>query len=314
MNSTDLSFFSAVAGSGAIGRAALELNTVQSNVTQRIQALEAQLGAKLFDRSKKGVTLTAAGRLLAPYATRIAELLAEAQHVVQDQAEPAGELRVGCLETTAALRLPALVGAFAAACPKVDLGIETGPTQDLVDRVLARRLDGAFVTGPIRHAALVATPMVDEELVLVAPPGIATRKQLQAHLAAGSVRALVFRAGCSYRQRTSEVLSRRGCVDIRLMEMGTLDGIIGCIAGAVGVALLPRGVVASAAALGRVALHGLDARERAATTVFVVRRDAFMFQGLRRFIALAKDTLSVRDTPSHADRAGGRRKACAARA
>ncbi|WP_275199167.1 LysR family transcriptional regulator [Bradyrhizobium sp. CSA207] len=54
MDSTDLNFFTAVAMAGGIGRAANDLH-LQSNVTQRIRALEVQLGVQLFHRSKKGL-------------------------------------------------------------------------------------------------------------------------------------------------------------------------------------------------------------------------------------------------------------------
>src|SRR6266851_1376419 len=61
---TDLTTFSAVARTGGITRAAEELNTVQSNVTQRVKALEAEIGAVLFERHSRGMTLTGAGRRL----------------------------------------------------------------------------------------------------------------------------------------------------------------------------------------------------------------------------------------------------------
>src|SRR5262249_44864629 len=152
--STDLNFFLAVATAGGIGRAASELNTVQSNVTQRIRALEAQLGVQLFHRSKKGVTLTSMGGRLLPYASRIRELFAEAQRAVKDEAAPGGELRIGSMETTAALRLPPLLTQYAIAYPNVDVQIETGPTAVLVESVLSRKLDGAFVSAPVNHIEL----------------------------------------------------------------------------------------------------------------------------------------------------------------
>ena len=57
--------------------------------------------------------------------------------------EPCGTFRVGSLETVAALRLPPILAAFAAACPRVDVRIQTGTTAELVAAVLQHRLDGA---------------------------------------------------------------------------------------------------------------------------------------------------------------------------
>ena len=74
MELSDLVTFSAVARLGGITRAADELNTVQSNVTQRVKALEAEIGTALFERHSRGMTLTGAGRRLLPYAQRMAAL------------------------------------------------------------------------------------------------------------------------------------------------------------------------------------------------------------------------------------------------
>src|SRR6266550_7300869 len=105
MDAADLRIFEAVARTGAMNKAALELNTVQSNVTARIRALEEQLGVDLFERSNRGVSLTAGGQRLVPYARRVAYLLEDARRAVTDEGTPSGSLVIGSLETTAALRL-----------------------------------------------------------------------------------------------------------------------------------------------------------------------------------------------------------------
>ena len=102
MNSIELGLFDAVAKAGSIGRAAERLNTVQSNVSQRVRAFEGRLGVTLFHRSKRGVTLTTVGTCLLPYATRVAELLEEARLVTRDAAMPGGGIRIGAMETVAA--------------------------------------------------------------------------------------------------------------------------------------------------------------------------------------------------------------------
>jgi DNA-binding transcriptional LysR family regulator len=75
MDASDLRVFEAVARLGGMNRAAAELNTVQSNVTARIQALEAEIGCTLFERHSRGVSLTQAGRRLLPYAGELSRLL-----------------------------------------------------------------------------------------------------------------------------------------------------------------------------------------------------------------------------------------------
>ncbi|MBR1281264.1 LysR family transcriptional regulator [Bradyrhizobium sp. AUGA SZCCT0177] len=287
MDSTDLVFFSAVAVAGGIGRAASELNTVQSNVTSHIRALETKLGVRLFYRSKKGVVLTSVGNTLLPYATRIADLLTEARKAVTE-AGPRGDLRIGSMETTAALRLPPILRSYAAQYSDVDIKIETGPTSALIDLVLARKLDGAFVCGPLVHEDIVSIPIVEEELVLVTPPSVQTRLQLKQYLSQTAGRkVIVFRAGCSYRRRIQDLLAQHGTVDIRWMEMGTLDGIIGCVAASLGISLLPRAVIKSFAEAGQVSAHALRGESGKAMTVFIHRRDAFVSSALHCFMERA---------------------------
>ena len=69
MDTADLKIFATVARLQGMNRAAEALNTVQSNVTARVRALERKIGRALFDRHSRGVALTAAGRRLRPQPT-----------------------------------------------------------------------------------------------------------------------------------------------------------------------------------------------------------------------------------------------------
>ena len=288
MNSIELGVFAAVAKAGSIGRAAERLNTVQSNVTQRVRALEDRLGVLLFHRSKRGVTLTTVGARLLPYATRVAELLEEARLVTRDEVVPCGEVRIGALETVAAFRLPPILGAYSALYPLVDVWVDTGPTEHLVDRVLRRELDGAFVSGPVAHAHLQAVEVFGEELVLVTSPRVSSVEDLRGDCRLAG-KMISFRAGCSYRQRAEAFLAQEGLLGLPRMEMGTLDGMIGCVAAGVGFAVLPRGVVTDAEAAERVRVYALPVDIARTATVFVQRRDTFVTAALRCFLDCATD-------------------------
>lgn len=285
MNAADLRVFEAVARLGAMNRAATELNTVQSNVSARVRHLEQALGAPLFDRRSSGVVLTAAGRRLLPYAVKVARLLDEAARAVADDGRPRGALTIGSLETTAALRLSPVLSAYAAAYPGVDLVLRTGTTAELVEQVLGHRLEGAFVCGPVDHPELSAEVVFTEELVVATAPTVAGIDAL-ARMTAPKI--VVLRAGCSYRQRLEEILARRGIVDLRRLEFGTLDSIIGCVAAGLGVTLLPKSVLAQARREGRVALHALPAAEARVETLFIRRRDAYASSALEAFLDCAR--------------------------
>lgn len=285
MDAGDLRIFEAVARLGGMNRAASELHTVQSNVTARIRHLETQLGETLFQRHSRGVALTPAGQRLLPYARRTGQLLSEARRAVADDGRPKGELAVGSLETTAALRLPEVLAAYAAAYPEVDLVLRTGTTAELVEQVLEHRLEGAFVCAPVDHPELVEEKVFAEELVLVTSRRIARPDDLPKD---AKLKIVVLRAGCSYRQRLEAALAAKGIVGLRRLEFGTIEGILGCVAAGLGVSLLPRSVVAQAAREGRVALHSLPAEEAEVATIFVRRHDAFVSSALTAFLACAR--------------------------
>ena len=281
MDASDLRVFEAVVRRGGMKRAADDLSTVQSNVTARIQSLEHDLGVRLFDRHSRGATPTAAGLRLLPYARRMTALLAEARRAASDAGQPAGRLVVGSLETTAALRLSRPLADYVSHYPDVDLVLRTGTTMELLQRVLDGELEGAFVCGPVDHPQLEARAVFREELVLATPSTSPTMSDL-----AGieSLRLVVLRAGCSYRQRLEDILARRGLLGLRRLEFGTIEAIVGCVAGGLGVTLMPRGIVAPAAEEGRLAIHTLPVDDAVVDTVFVHRRDAHVSSALHAFV------------------------------
>jgi LysR family transcriptional regulator, cell division regulator len=293
LDTAELRVFEAVARAGGMNRAALELNTVQSNVTARIQALEVELGCTLFVRHSRGVSLTAAGQRLLPYARRLAWLLADAARAARDDGVPSGPLTLGSLETTAALRLSPLFASYAAACPEVDLAVRPGTTAELIEAVLDRRVEGAFVCGPVAHPSLVEQVMFQEELAILAAPGLAS---VEAATQGGIARIVVLRAGCSYRQRLEMLLARRGIAVPRLMEFGTLEAIFGCVSAGLGITLLPRALIGPVWQSGRVSLHPLPPEEAMVTTVFIHRREAHLSSALRAFLEHVRGG-SPSDTP-----------------
>ena len=280
MELIDLLTFSAVARMGGITRAAEELNTVQSNVTQRVKALEADIGTALFERHSRGMTLTAAGRRLLPYAQRMAALSREAVLAARDDGEPKGPLAIGSLETTAAVRLPALLADFHRRFPAVALSLRTATTAELVAAVLEGSLDGAFVAGPIAHAELTTTVAFREELVLVTARNIRSLAELRAATPESGPTVLVFRTGCTYRQRLEQVLTDFGWPSATRFELGTLDGMIGCVAAGMGVTLLPRAVVGKNDSVN---VHALGSTQSRVVTLFLTRRAAHDYSALRAF-------------------------------
>jgi LysR family transcriptional regulator, cell division regulator len=286
VNLSDLNLFAAVARYGSITKAATSLNTVQSNVTTRLRLLEEELGVSLFQRHHHGVTLTRSGQDLLPYAHQMDGLLQKAKAAVVADGVIRGVLRIGSLETTAAARLPRLLRKYVPAHRNVDLAIETGTTRVLTQAVLEYRLDGAFVAAPIEVNELDETLSFVEELVLVSSP---EHKSVPAALEEGKIpKMLVFRVGCSYRQKLERFLNGRGVSLVNQLEMGTLEGILGCVSAGLGITMLPLSVVEPYAKRGEVAIHRLSASEARVETVFITRRDSVRSPALEEFLSVIK--------------------------
>lgn len=280
MDFHSLRFFQAVAGLGSISKAAKELNYAQSNLTAKIQQLESSLQTTLFYRHNKGVTLTDKGKILLTYTEEIFQLLEEVREVLNDDQTPKGPLVIGSMETTAAVRLPALLAKFHRQYPAVDLTLKTGPTEQNVQRVLQYELDGAFVAGPIEHPDLTYKTLIEEELVLVTDTQhhpLTSLNEIQNRT------ILVFRSGCSYRTRFEEWLHNEGIMPEKIMEFGTLDGIIGCVSAGLGISLLPRSVVTKYVEEGLLIEHLIPEKFGKVKTIFVYRKDKYMSVSLNKF-------------------------------
>ncbi len=281
-----LHVFASVAKWGSISKAARELNYAQSNITTKIQQLEESLETTLFYRHNRGITLTAKGEMLLSYSKKIFQLIDETYKVMKDDQTPKGPLKIGSMETTAAVRLPKLLSTYHHKFPQVELILKTGPTEQNVEEVLKYKLDGAFVAGPIEHPALIQRSIIEEQLVLITDiihPPLKVMKDIQNRT------LLVFRSGCSYRAKLEQWLHQEGIIPNKVMEFGTLEAIIGCVSAGLGISLLPLSVVKKYLE-HNITYHSIPNPFAKVQTVFIHRKDEFMPTALTKFIELLKES------------------------
>lgn len=239
MQLKSLQLFMAVAETGSFVAAAERLHTVQSNVTAHIKKLEEELGAQLFHRVGCA-RLTTAGLALLEYAERMLDAHDEALSLFRSDDTAFGRLRIGAMETTTALRLPPILAAYHAAHPEVDIQLKTGPTAELVEWLMAGKVDCVFIAGPLEHRRYHQLKVFSEQLVLVGPEPMSAMPASEELLTSTF---LAFRQGCSYRQRIELLLASHGVNAARIFEFGTLDAMLGCVSAGMGYAVLPRVIV-----------------------------------------------------------------------
>ena len=97
---------------------------------------------------------------------------------------------------------------------------------------------------------------------------------------------MVFGAGCGYRAKLKEWLRDEQIVSSKVMELGTLETILGSVYSGLGVTYLPKSVVAHHEARGLIRCHSLPAKYSRIQTVFICRKDAYQTRSLEAFIEI----------------------------
>jgi DNA-binding transcriptional LysR family regulator len=256
MEFSDIRIFSRVAALGGINAAARELRRAPSNVTLRVQRLEHDVGRALFLREGRRLRLSPAGRTFLAYAERLLGLAGEARDALDD-GTPGGCLRLGALESLAALVLPLPLARYHEKHPGVTIELATGSTSRLCDRVLAGELEAALVVDADRQAQLGNFEIGTEPAVIIAPARVASVKTAR-DLAGLSV--LAFASGCTYRRRMETWLGKKGS-SVPIIELGSYHAILACVAAGMGVALVPAGMVASFPGRAALSVHAVQATE-----------------------------------------------------
>ncbi|MGO9456011.1 MAG: LysR family transcriptional regulator [Acidimicrobiales bacterium] len=157
-----------IADTGSFSAAAESIGTVQSNVSAHIARLERELEVTLVDRSSG--RLTQEGEVVVARARRI---MAEADAMVSDigamRHDVSGIVRVGMIGTTGRWLVPRLVAQLKERYPRIKVTVAEGTSNTLEPRLVSGRLDLAVVTMPVPTDELSASPLFEEDLVLVVP-------------------------------------------------------------------------------------------------------------------------------------------------
>lgn len=276
MELKDLLIFESVASNGSISKAADELNYVQSHVTARIKALENQLNTKLFDRHSRGTTMNTEGRRLLVYAEKILSLVEEMNKEFHDSAEPSGTLEIGTIETVQ--KLPYILSMYHQNFPNVELTLKTGVSQELMQLVLDRKLDGAFVTGFSVHPELEQVEVFREELVLISD------RKMMSYDALKAQPILVFNSGCSYRARLESWLADCGITNAKVMEFGTQETILGGVMAGLGISIIPMSAVRYLKAADAIHCYPLPEKYSDISTVFIRKADSYLSSAMEKFM------------------------------
>ncbi len=249
---SQLRAFVAVAEYRHFGTAAARLGVSQPTLSQALAALENGLGLQLIERSTRRVLVTAEGTRLLPQAT--ATLEAADRFVASATGDGlGGTLRMGIIPTVAPYVLPALLPELRRRVPALAPQVIEDQTARLLDGLRTGVLDVALLALPADAPGLTEIPLYTEEFVLVTPRGheLAGREDIAAS-ALDTLPLLLLDEGHCLRDQTLEFCrssdTRPGSVgDTRAASLTT---VVQCVAGGLGVTLIPEMAVAAETARG----------------------------------------------------------------
>ncbi|MEU9110655.1 LysR family transcriptional regulator [Streptomyces sp. NPDC048483] len=245
MDLTLLRTFVTVHRAGSLTRAAVLLGLSQPAVTSQIRTLERQLGRPLFLRNARGVTATTIGDELAHKVAPHLDALTEITEAGLDADSVARTLHLaGPPEFTAERALPALTPLIAQG---LSIRAAFGPAEELLSGLAAGHHDLAVTTVRPRGGLLTATPLCDEEHVLVAAPRWAARLGGPAVLQVRGVRALdpvplveVHESLPLITRYWSAVFDAKPAAAAAAVIAADLRAVLGCVTAGAGLAVLPR--------------------------------------------------------------------------
>jgi DNA-binding transcriptional LysR family regulator len=258
MDTRLLRTFATVARTENLTAAAERLHLVQSTVTAQVQALEKELGLRLFDRMARGVVLTGAGREVLAQAEAVLEAESRLRTVATSAGGAGGPVTgrvvLAAAETLVSARLPGVIAALRRSHPSVEVDLRTMGTAAAVSALRSGELDLALLLeDEAAFRDIECAPLAREPLVLVCSPehpAAARSDTGWAELAREDY--FLHEQGCSYSDRFIErLLAAAHGAPLRITRFGSLEAARSCMAAGLGLSLLARANVAEALAAGR---------------------------------------------------------------
>ncbi len=245
-----LRYFVAVAEEMHFGRAAQRLHMTQPPLSQTIQALEAQLGAALFERTRRSVALTAAGDALLPEARRLLRQ-AEALPALAQRAAAgeSGTLSLAFVSIADYNLLPDALREFSAAYPAVQVSLQEATTDIQLEMLAEGSIDAGIVIAPLPDPMLREIdylPLLSEPLVLA----LAENSPLAQHKGKISLRRcaelplIIFprRLAPAFHDQILGCFRDAGVTPLIGQEAIQMQTIIGLVSAGMGIALVPQSV------------------------------------------------------------------------
>jgi DNA-binding transcriptional LysR family regulator len=231
----------AVAEEGSFTAAADRLRTVQSNISEHVRQLEAELGVQLLVRNRRGAVPTEFGTRVLERARAVrSEIEALHKDLSMLQGLETGHATLGVVGTLSRSVVPILVAEIRRVAPGVSLRLTEGASERLAADVATRELASAIVTEPVNDPRLHVEHLRDEELVAMVPATSTIGAGDSITLAALARESLILPPIANPLRDEVETAARAEHVELRVpIEVEGVRLIADLVAAGAGVSILP---------------------------------------------------------------------------
>jgi LysR family transcriptional regulator, low CO2-responsive transcriptional regulator len=258
---------------GTVSAAARSVGIGQPTASQHLRLLEAAAGQRLVERNGRGSRLTEAGGLLAARAREaLAALQAGEEELGALAGLESGTIHVGASTTPGVYLLPDTLGCFRRDHPHVDVEVEIASTDEMIERLLAGRVQLALVGETQVDDRVELTAFLADEIVGIAKPGLLPIKTGRIKPAALAEQTLLVReAGSSTRQTAERALNALATRPVRVWELDSSEAIKRAAREGLGVAFLSRYAVAEEIERGELANFRLAGQPKIERRLYIAR-------------------------------------------
>lgn len=288
-----LRYFCAVAHHGTFTRASKAESVAQPSLSQQILKLEAELGARLFDRLPRSAKLTVFGKAFLPKAERILRELDAARSELRDMSgTEKGEVVVGIIPTIAAYLLPQLLHGFTVRHPLITIKIVEDITSVLLQRLHEGTIDLAIAALPIAGGELTGVELFEEKFYAVLPEKhrLASRRSITlAELSREPF--LLLKEGHCFRDSLIAACQKSRMSPSVVFESGQFATILSMVSAGMGVSAVPAMAAQPQAGCKFIPISGKDSTR---TVGMVTSRHHYQSRAQRLLMKQMRDACSKR--------------------
>jgi molybdate transport repressor ModE-like protein len=258
---------------GSVSGAASAVGIGQSTASEHLRLLETAAGQQLVERNGRGSRLTEAGRVLASSASQALATLAAGEEELHALAGlDSGTIHIGASTTPGVYLLPDTLGCFGRDHPNVVVEVEIAATGEIIDRLLAGRIQLALVGETQVDERVALEPFLTDEIIGVAKPGLLPTQKGAVKPGALRAHTLLVRAPNSSTQQVADrELARAGIDFERAWELDSSEAIKRAAREGLGIAFLSRYAVAEEVERGEVESFRLAGRPPIKRHLYVAR-------------------------------------------